>query len=247
MTDLVLYEKGKILTTSRRIAGKFGKRHADVIRAIQEMELPDSYHERNFALAEYVDSKGEKRPEYIITKDGFSLLVMGFTGKKALQFKVDFIEAFNQMESALKSETWMLQALTPHTNKDQQKSNTKGVAAALFNTGSAEAVIAYHRKSMLLHAGCSTKAVTARYLEIENEKRISAGKKPIKTTPSAKEIIRKFRPEIACAMSVTDSICMTGYKLEEVAAESKAAIPLFKRLLESNMIQPEKNLPLLYK
>lgn len=240
MENLVMFEGGKVLTSSRKIAGKFSKRHADVIRAIQEMELPDSYRERNFALSSYKNDQGKALPEYIITKDGFSLLVMGFTGKKALQFKVDFIEAFNQMESALKSETWMLQALVPHTDRDQQKSNTKGVAAALFNAGSAEAVIAYHRKSMLLHAGCSTKAVTARYLEIENDKRKSAGKKPIKTTPSAKEIIRKFRPEIACAMSVTDSICMTGYKLEEVAAESKAAIPLFKRLLEANMLQGQK-------
>lgn len=236
-----MYEGGKVLTTSRKIAGKFSKRHADVIRAIQEMELPDSYRERNFALSSYKNDQGKALPEYIITKDGFSLLVMGFTGKKALQFKVDFIEAFNQMESALKSETWMLQALVPHTDRDQQKSNTKGVAAVLFNAGSAEAVIAYHRKSMLLHAGCSTKAVTTRYLEIENDKRKSAGKKPIKTTPSAKEIIRKFRPEIACAMSVTDSICMSGHKLEEVAAESKAAIPLFKRLLEANMLQGSKN------
>lgn len=235
-----MFEGGKVLTSSRKIAGKFSKRHADVIRAIQEMELPDSYRERNFALSEYKDGTGKFNPEYIITRDGFTLLVMGFTGKKALQFKIEFIEAFNQMESALKSETWMLQTLVPHTDKDQQKSNTKGVAAALYNTGSAEAVIAYHKKSMLLHAGCSTKAVTTRYLEIENEKRISAGKKPIKTTPSAKEIIRKFRPEIACAMSVTDSICMTGYKLEEVAAESKAAIPLFKRLLEANMLQGQK-------
>jgi Rha family phage regulatory protein len=242
MEALVTFEGGKVLTTSRKIASKFSKRHGDIIRSIQEMELPDSYRERNFALSEYLDSTGKSNPEYIITKDGFSLLVMGFTGKKALQFKIDYIEAFNQMEAALKSESWMLQSLTPHTDPDNQRDNTKGVAKALFIAGP-EAVIEYHKKSMLLHAGCSTKAITKRFLEIENEKRASAGKKSIKSTPSAKEILRKFRPEIACAMSVTDSICKAGHKLEEVAAESKAAIPLFKRLLEANMLQGQKILP----
>lgn len=245
MTTLVTYEGGKTLTSSRKIAEKFGKRHGDIIRAIQEMQLPDSYLKRNFALVEYKDSIGKSNPEYIITRDGFTLLAMGFTGKKALTFKIEFIEAFNSMESALKSEAWMLNSLTPHTDQINQRDNTKDVVKTLYKKGNCEAVIEYHRKSMLLHAGCSTKAVTSRYLEIENEKRKELGKKSIKSTPSAKEILRKYRPEIACAMSVTDSMCKAGYKLEEIAKESKAAIPLFKRLLEANLIEGQKNLTLL--
>lgn len=90
------------LTTSNNIADVFGKRHADVIRAIDNLmkDLPEE-HQRNFALVEYIDEKGEKRPAYKINRDGFTLLAMGFTGKKALAFKLAYIEAFNAMEKKL--------------------------------------------------------------------------------------------------------------------------------------------------
>ena len=58
-------------------------------------------NERNFAPVEYCDGKGEMRPEYLITRDGFTLLVMGYTGEKAMVFKKAYIAAFNEMESRL--------------------------------------------------------------------------------------------------------------------------------------------------
>ena len=101
MKDLVQMIDGKAVTTSRKVAEVFEKQHKDILRAIRDLDIPEDYHERNFALVEYIDSKGEKRPEYLITRDGFTILAMGFTGKRAMQFKIDYIEVFNEMEKAL--------------------------------------------------------------------------------------------------------------------------------------------------
>lgn len=101
-SELVKMINGKAVTTSRKVAEVFEKKHCDVLRSIRELETPENFNERNFALVEYVDQKGEKRPEYLITRDGFTLLAMGFTGKKAMQFKIAYIEAFNAMEEQLK-------------------------------------------------------------------------------------------------------------------------------------------------
>lgn len=102
--DLEIIE-GQITTTSQQIAAHFGKRHADVIRAIRKLESPEDFNERNFALVEFTDAKGEKRPAYRITRDGFTLLAMGFTGKEAMQWKVAYLTAFNKMEQELLART----------------------------------------------------------------------------------------------------------------------------------------------
>ncbi|MDR2152605.1 MAG: phage regulatory protein/antirepressor Ant [Helicobacteraceae bacterium] len=90
-----------VFITSRDIAAVFEKRHSDVIRGIEALPL-DEYRQRNFASAEYIDDQGKPRKEYNITRDGFALLAMGFTGAKAYQWKVAFIDAFNKMEAELK-------------------------------------------------------------------------------------------------------------------------------------------------
>lgn len=100
--NAVELKDGKAVTTSLKIAEVFGKRHADVIRAIESVETPDDFRQRNFALAEYSDTQGKPRPMYIVTRDGFTLLAMGFTGKAAMQFKVAYIEAFNAMERTIR-------------------------------------------------------------------------------------------------------------------------------------------------
>ena len=65
----------------------FGKDHANVLKTIRSIDCSASFNAVNFNAVEYKDSKGEMRPEYLITRDGFTLLVMGFTGEKAMQWK----------------------------------------------------------------------------------------------------------------------------------------------------------------
>ena len=93
--DLEIIE-GQITTTSNQVAEHFGKRHADVIRAIRKLDAPAEFTERNFALSEFTDSTGRVLPAYRITRDGFTLLAMGFNGTKALKFKLAYIAAFNE-------------------------------------------------------------------------------------------------------------------------------------------------------
>ncbi|MFW7224073.1 MULTISPECIES: Rha family transcriptional regulator [unclassified Serratia (in: enterobacteria)] len=92
---------GHAVTTSIAIADYFTKRHDDVLKKIRSLECSPEFNARNFAAVEYTDSKGEQRPAYQITRDGFAFLAMGFTGKRAAIFKENYITAFNRMEEAL--------------------------------------------------------------------------------------------------------------------------------------------------
>lgn len=90
-------------TTSLAIAEHFGKNHQHVMRDIRELiaDCPGDFNASNFGLVDYTDAKGEKRPMYHVFFDGFILLVMGYTGKKALQMKLAYIAAFNAMREKL--------------------------------------------------------------------------------------------------------------------------------------------------
>ena len=97
----IVIENNRPVVSSRKVAEVFEKRHADVIRSIQGIECDKSFTERNFALSEYQDKTGRLLPEYLMTRNGFTLLAMGFTGEKAMQWKIKYIEAFNKMEAEL--------------------------------------------------------------------------------------------------------------------------------------------------
>ena len=92
-------------TTSLKIAECFEKNHFHVMRDIQSLieQCPKDFTASNFGLSEYTDSTGRKLPMYTVFFDGFILLVMGYTGKKALQMKLAYIEAFNAMRTKLEA------------------------------------------------------------------------------------------------------------------------------------------------
>lgn len=89
------------VVTSLDIAETFGKRHADVLRDIKALECSKEFTQRNFALTSYKDASGKSNKKYLLTKDGFTMLVMGYTGEKAMKFKEGYIRQFNAMEKAL--------------------------------------------------------------------------------------------------------------------------------------------------
>jgi len=101
-TLLVTLDHGEVWTTSLLVAEKFGKRHADVMRAVQNLECSPEFAKRNFALSEYRDPTGRVLPMYRISRDGFSFMAMGFTGREAAKWKESFISAFGQMERELR-------------------------------------------------------------------------------------------------------------------------------------------------
>ncbi|EDV1505338.1 peptidase [Salmonella enterica subsp. salamae] len=91
----------KVVTSSLAVASYFGKQHKNVIQKIASLECSAEFTKLNFQLSEYIDASGRKLPCYQITRDGFAFLAMGFTGKRAAQFKEAYINAFNQMEKQL--------------------------------------------------------------------------------------------------------------------------------------------------
>ncbi|WP_395949880.1 Rha family transcriptional regulator [Aeromonas mytilicola subsp. aquatica] len=99
--EIISLHQGQPVTTSLKVAEVFGKQHKDVLRKIATLDCSNNFNERNFALVTYQDGKGEARPAYEMTKDGFIFVVMGFTGAKAAATKEAYINAFNWMAEQL--------------------------------------------------------------------------------------------------------------------------------------------------
>lgn len=102
MTDIILStQNGEPVASSRQIAENFGKEHKDVLRAIENIKAQNCALTSMFFEATYTAGTGKAYPMYLMNRDGFSLLVMGFTGKAALEWKLKYISAFNAMEKQL--------------------------------------------------------------------------------------------------------------------------------------------------
>lgn len=106
MKELVFKgESNQVLTNSLLVADKFGKNHKHVLDAIRELisSAEKSAVLKMFVPSTYIASNNKENPMFIMNRDGFTLLAMGFTGEKALQFKLEYINAFNKMEEAIKN------------------------------------------------------------------------------------------------------------------------------------------------
>jgi Rha family phage regulatory protein len=101
--QLVTLHHDRAITTSDVIASHFGKRHDNVINAIrQTINLcPAEFGLLNFKESSYTNAQGKEQPAYELTRDAFMLVAMSFSGERALQFKIAYIDAFNRMEAAL--------------------------------------------------------------------------------------------------------------------------------------------------
>lgn len=120
MNDIILStQNGEPVASSREVAKRFGKEHKHVLAAIRQILAAENsatkfFHETAF---EY---RGQCFPEYLMNRDGFALLAMGFTGKEAVTWKLKYIEAFNQMEKQLAAQ-----------HKDQQAVQDENIQRAI--------------------------------------------------------------------------------------------------------------------
>lgn len=120
MNDIILStQNGEPVASSREVAKRFGKEHKHVLAAIRQILVAENsatkfFHETAF---EYRD---QRFPEYLMNRDGFALLAMGFTGKEAVTWKLKYIEAFNQMEKQLAAQ-----------HKDQQAVQDENIQRAI--------------------------------------------------------------------------------------------------------------------
>lgn len=125
MTNLVIMKDQQAVTTSLQVAENFEKRHDHILRDIDGIEKDVPNFGEMFVEGTEPDSYGRSRRVIYMNRDGFTLLAMGFTGKAALQFKLKYIEAFNQMED--------------HINQQPQIPNTPRGLALLALAANEEA------------------------------------------------------------------------------------------------------------
>ena len=117
----VIEQGGRAVVASRNVARVFDKNHQHVMRDIRAIiEKDDDWNASNFGQIEYTDARNRKQPEFVMTRDGFVLLAMGFTGEKAMQFKKAYIAAFNEMEKNLAPRNYK-QALLALITKEEER------------------------------------------------------------------------------------------------------------------------------
>lgn len=124
--NLVLLINNKPATTSLKIAEIFNKQHKSVIRSLENLECSKEFRSAHFCADVYLDQFGRKQKLYIIDRDGFTILAMGFTGKIAMMFKEAYINAFNKMENHIRQqntnqEDWLQKELLEIIKKEQER------------------------------------------------------------------------------------------------------------------------------
>lgn len=104
MKDLVIMHDQQVVTTSLKVAEIFEKEHRVVMKSIRNLTAQNYAVKKMFVEDSYLNSRNQQQPMYYMNRDGFTLLAMGFTGSKAMEFKLKYIEAFNKMEKIVKQE-----------------------------------------------------------------------------------------------------------------------------------------------
>ncbi len=132
-------QNGRIVVSSRDIARVFGKEHKNVLKVIRDMKVSAEFGGLNFELTSYQTDQNQKKPEYLCTRDGFTLVAMGYTGEKAMEFKEAYIAKFNEMERKLlsspsvedliKSPQFLLSLVTKHVEITQENERLQLTAA----------------------------------------------------------------------------------------------------------------------
>ena len=106
-------ESGQAITNSLLVAKKFGKDHKHVLESIRKMmTAQNSAVLQMFESSTYINEQNKEQPMFLMNRDGFTLLAMGFTGVKAMEFKIDYINAFNKMESKIRKSIAVLPDFT---------------------------------------------------------------------------------------------------------------------------------------
>jgi len=157
MNELVYLKNDEAVCSSLDVAESFGKLHKNVLRQIENIikDSPAQNCARCFKKTAYKDEQGKPRPMYLMNRDGFTFLVMGFTGKKANEWKWQYINAFNQMEAFIREKTTEAWIETRKTGKITRKIETdviKQLVEYAKDQGSGHAEMLYITYSKLANS-----------------------------------------------------------------------------------------------
>jgi Rha family phage regulatory protein len=174
MNELVFFQKDEVLTDSLSVAEYFHKQHKDVIRKIENIIDEDSAQNcaQCFKKSHYKDLSGKTNIKYLMNRDGFTFLVMGFTGKKANQWKWDYIKAFNSMEAVIREKSTTIWIETRQQGKLTRKAETdviKELVEYAKDQGSKHSQMLYMTYSKLANAMAGvTKRDNASVMQLNN-------------------------------------------------------------------------------
>ena len=230
-------KKGNPATDTLKVAAKFGKRHSHVLRDVRAIlnhraenaavsppksGPPDSA--ALFHLCPYIDSRGKEQESYLMNRAAFTLLVLGFKGRRAAAFKEEYVAEFDRMETELRSFQNDGPQINPleHLQRDVQIANSKSINNHNFLIGGVGTTVAYNRTNCLLHTG-----------KHPNELKADAKRRGVKSKirSSAKELLRHEAPEVACAMSLADQLVRGGATIEDAAVITNQAKAVFAGIM----------------
>jgi len=240
LTTITSEASGVIMFIGKEVAEIWG--HTNLTQAMKAASVSD--HEFMVVqLKKYKDFKnqltnfklvGERAGSItLLTESGMYKMALASNLEKAKPFR-DWVTS-EVLPSIRKNGYYSIadqsNAIMLHTNIAIQKSNSKRINSKNFIEKGIQAVIEYNRTSCLLHTGKSPK-------EVINDGKES-GLKSVQRT-SAKETLRHLKPELACAMSFTDSLVQKGFDLKTVSELSmKSAVPLFQGMIELGITPKE--------
>ena len=217
-SNAVMLYNGKPRTTSLKVAEVFGKQHRNVTQSIELMEMPPDFNTLNFQRISYHDNRNRLQKMYNMTKDGFTLLAMGFTGAKAMQFKIAYIEAFNKMEAELHQKPCAVAPSMIDAANDWRDFNASALRAIIFK------LIPEHRGTGSL-SHCGRKAEIIRALTLHGLRPASLSS--LKALPAPVE-------------NAEPIYSIGGVASGVLGIESEA---LFKFLKRRRIIRPESSRP----
>ena len=216
-------EKGNPATDSVKVAAKFGKRHYNLLRDIRTILAHRAENEAEggalrseataiFHLCHYHDSQGKEQEMYLLNRAAFTLLVLGFKGKKAAAFKEEYVAEFDRMEAMLRQIGASQPAprkLTDFASPVVQKQCIKEVGAALYGSdNSPEAIIDHHRRVSILLTGKRpsdyVKSFVKRGLRVASY--------------TGRQLMRRMEPAKACTAAFLDDARVRGKSLAQLEA-----------------------------
>lgn len=105
LNNLVIMKDRQAVTDSLKVAESFEKEHRNVLKRARNLTAQNGAVEKMFFESTYINQQGHEQPMIYMNRDGFTLLAMSFTGKKALDFKLKYIQAFNKMEQQIRNQS----------------------------------------------------------------------------------------------------------------------------------------------
>ena len=141
MNNLVVLRDRQAVTDSLKVAESFDKKHKHVLETARNLAAENSATKKMFVESTYVN-RGKEYPMIYMNRDGFTLLAMGFTGKKALDFKLKYIQAFNEMENRIRQPKSERLEIMRKNSATKRANMLYKIAMATDSTSSKEALLA---------------------------------------------------------------------------------------------------------